>query len=69
MSNPTEHRVEVVIALVAPKAWNPNSAKMVHDIVASKMNGAVEAANRMAHEWTKNGEPVRVEFEMRMVTK
>ena len=64
-----EHRVEVVIALIAPKAWNPNSVKIVHNILTGKMQEAVMAAHHLANEWTERGEPVRVEFEMRTVTK
>jgi len=69
MQKENEHRVEVVIALIAPKAWNQNSVRLVYEVLTKKMQEAVETAHGMADQWTKHGEPVRVEFEMRMVTK
>lgn len=64
-----EHTIEYVIRLTAPQKWNENSFGIVCRVLNKESQPARLAASTMAENWTKNGEPVHFETEIRMVTK
>lgn len=65
----SEHTIEYVIKLTAPQKWNENSFGIVCRVLNQESQPVRLAASRLAEEWTKHGEPVHMEVEIRMVTK
>ena len=65
----TEHCVEIVIRLVAPKPWKKSTVKIVERVFTDHTRMAAYTAENFANEWTKHGEPVVSEVEFREIKR